>query len=531
MSPFRRFATDQDGFTLVAVTVSMMVLGLFAVGAWAASNNALPGATRDVDSKRAYEAAEAGIQWYQFQIQKDTNFWTQCADSTNQIYMGGARPATSATTGWRNVPGSQEAFAVELMPNTAGTTDATCQDDPATALLSDGVLTVRSTGRFNGAVRQIVAKFRRAGFIDYIYYTKRETSPPAAYGNVADTTWAGKNCDKIRSQRPTTNLPSDNRNGCTEIQFRNTDVISGPFHTEDSSVLVCGTPQFGDTSADKVEITNATSATTWFKQASGCSGTPTPKGTLLAPAKTLDLPKNNLQLANQATITLKGATCLKFDGASLYAYTNQTTWGQGGTINCTGTATLYTLASNTVIWVANNGACPDSYDYLQNYANSSNCGDVAVWGKYGTNVTIGAQDDVIVKDDLTQANDDAMMGLVANQFVRVYHPVSPTNRSSNQSGCSNNGGAQVNDITAAILATQGSFITDNWDCGASLGDLNVTGAITQYWRGAVGTSGNTGYTKNYVYDKRLRYREPPNFLDPTTALWSILRQSEQSPVK
>jgi hypothetical protein len=185
-----------------------------------------------------------------------------------------------------------------------------------------------------------------------------------------------------------------------------------------------------------------------------------------------------------------------------------------------------------VIWIANNGSCTDPYDYIQNYNNSSNCGDVAVSGSYSTNVTIGAEDDIIVTADLTHpTGSDAMMGLVANQFVRVYHPVSPTNRTSNQSGCSNNGGARVNNIDAAILATQGSFLTDNWDCGSSLGNLNVDGAITQYWRGAVGTSGGNGYTKAYVYDPRLRYREPPNFLDPTTALWGLLRQSEQSPVQ
>ncbi|WCB94765.1 hypothetical protein DSM104299_03504 [Baekduia alba] len=518
MNRCRRFVSDQEGFTLVAVTITMMVLSLFAVSAWAAANNALPGTTKDSDSKRAYEAAEAGVQWYQFQVQRDTNYWTKCADATNGIFLKGGRPATTATTGWRNVPGSDEAFAVELVGDT--TDNATCQADPGSHLLTDGVLTVRSTGRFNGKLRQIVAKFRRAGFIDYIYYTKRETAPPPSYGNATNVQWAQDNCDQTRLTRPS---------GCTDITFRDTDVIAGPFHTEDSSVLVCGNPQFGSSAADKVEIVKAPNASSWYKQ--GCSGSVTPTGTLVAPAKSLELPKNNLQLASQATYKFKGNTCLKFSGATLTVYPNQTTWGVGGTVNCTGATTTYTLGANTVIWVANNGTCPDAYDYLQNYSNSSNCGDVAVSGNYGTNVTIGSEDDVIVTDDLKWANTSAMMGLVANQFVRVYHPVTPSNRSSNQGGCSNNGGSQVNEIDAAILATQGSFITDNWDCGSGLGNLTVKGAITQYWRGAVGTSGGNGYTKDYNYDKRLRYREPPNFLDPTTALWGVLRQSEQSPVQ
>lgn len=511
-----RLIADQEGFTLIAVAITMMVLSTFAVTAWAAANGALPGTAKDGDSKRAYEAAEAGVQWYQFQVQRDTNYWTECADPSNGIYLKGGRPATSATTGWRNVPGSTEAFAVELMGTTSS--DTACESNPGTALLNSGVLTVRSTGRYNGKVRQIVAKFRRSGFIDYIYYTKRETANPITYDSATQQQWARDNCDTTRDLRNTS---------CHEIQFKSTDIIAGPVHTEDSSFWVCGTPQFGNTSADRVEIVAAKTATSWYKQ--DCSGTPKTPGTVVAPAKTLDLPKNNLQLASQATYTLKGRTCLKFNDATLTIYTNPT-WGNG-VITCTGTSQTVTLGANTVIWIANNGSCTDTYDHIQNYDNSSTCGDVAVSGTFNTNVTIGAQDDIIVTGDLTHPhNEDAMLGLVANQMVRVYHPVSPANRSSNGSGCSNNGGSQVNEIDAAVLATQGSFIADNWDCGANLGNLTVKGAITQYWRGTVGTSAGNGYTKDYQYDDRLRYREPPNFLDPTTALWTVLRQSEQSPV-
>ena len=59
--------------------------------------------------------------------------------------------------------------------------------------------------------------------------------------------------------------------------------------------------------------------------------------------------------------------------------------------------------------------------------------------------------------------------------------------------------------------------------------LNVTGAIAQKFRGAVGTTSPTGYTKNYVYDDRLRYRSPPFFLDPVQAAWKVNRSNEQVP--
>ena len=61
----------------------------------------------------------------------------------------------------------------------------------------------------------------------------------------------------------------------------------------------------------------------------------------------------------------------------------------------------------------------------------------------------------------------------------------------------------------------------------------MTGAIAQKFRGTVGTfSGgtvSTGYIKDYNYNDRLRYREPPYFLDPVQSAWQIIRQNEQVP--
>jgi hypothetical protein len=42
-------------------------------------------------------------------------------------------------------------------------------------------------------------------------------------------------------------------------------------------------------------------------------------------------------------------------------------------------------------------------------------------------------------------------------------------------------------------------------------------------------SSNSGYTKSYNYDDRLRYREPPSFLDPVQVSWRVVRQTEQVP--
>ncbi len=144
-------------------------------------------------------------------------------------------------------------------------------------------------------------------------------------------------------------------------------------------------------------------------------------------------------------------------------------------------------------------------------------------------MTIAADNDIVVTNHLDRNSAGLLMGLIANNFVRVYHPVSDdcdTNRTGTVSNLR---------IQAAILALNHSFIVDNWNCGTPTGDLSVDGAIAQKFRGPVGTGSggsiSTGYRKDYEYNDRLRYREPPYFLDPVQAAWRIARQNEQVPAQ
>ena len=177
-----------------------------------------------------------------------------------------------------------------------------------------------------------------------------------------------------------------------------------------------------------------------------------------------------------------------------------------------------------------NGTCGAGYEPLDPYSAPAGCGDVTVHGTYGANLTIAAEKDVIIDGDLRRSGD-VMLGLIANNFIRVYHPV--RNRGANNS-CTNDTGT-MNDVTidAAILSLQHSFTVDNYYCGSALGNLTVNGVIAQKFRGPVGRgNGNSvlnGYTKRYNYDDRLRYRSPPNFLDPVQSAWRIVRYTEQLP--
>src|SRR5262249_48045091 len=146
-------------------------------------------------------------------------------------------------------------------------------------------------------------------------------------------------------------------------------------------------------------------------------------------------------------------------------------------------------------------------------------------GNYAGQLTIAAENDVIIDGNVTRSSSGDLVGLVANNFVRVMHPVCPssnlgctggtisseTAKGTCNSGVNGTGSLNNPQIDAALLAIDHSFIVDHYDCGSSLGTLQVNGAIAQKFRGAVGTTGGTGYLKDYNYDDRLRYQEPPHF--------------------
>ena len=91
----------------------------------------------------------------------------------------------------------------------------------------------------------------------------------------------------------------------------------------------------------------------------------------------------------------------------------------------------------------------------------------------------------------------AVMGMVANNFIRVMHGVTTrSGTTQGQCGSAANVSAQTLSslrIDAAVLALNHSFIVDNFDCGAPIGGtppsagLIVNGVIAQLFRGTVGT--------------------------------------------
>jgi hypothetical protein len=163
-------------------------------------------------------------------------------------------------------------------------------------------------------------------------------------------------------------------------------------------------------------------------------------------------------------------------------------------------------------------------DNSTTYGEEAECGSVYVKGNYSKALTIGAEDDLTINGSITETgvstgsppSGTTTLGLMATRFVRVYHPCTSSN---NEEGIKNIW------IYAAILSTSHSFLVDNYGCGKALGELNIYGAVAQKFRGIVGTSGGTGYIKNYIYDERLATDEPPYFLAPLDAGWKIARET------
>jgi hypothetical protein len=313
-------------------------------------------------------------------------------------------------------------------------------------------------------------------------------------------------------------------------------------HSNDA-LYVCGDPSFnGDTDTYYNSPTSqSVSGSTSFggpgviKNPLSCSNTVFfNRNNDPASGANLAFPPANTTIKNQADGTVGGTGCL---------YTGPTTI----TLKSTGlmdVVSAKTRSTNSGCTPGTNKSLPvNGVIYVQtvptsssnpNYSSCSGSacnGDASVKGTLKGQLTIAAQNDIIITDDLqynTYPGGTDVLGLIANNNVAIYHPTD--NNDNNASGSITNPR-----VDAAILALDHSFYVQNWKDGNPLGTLTVNGAITQEFRGAVGTfnssSGNpsSGYTKDYNYDTRLKYLSPPYFLSPTASAWTRLSYSEIQP--
>ena len=489
---------SEDGFVMIIVLGVLVVAGLLAVAAFTAANSDINLSHRDATQKQAYYAALAGIQEYEYQMQANPNYWETCKTPSGEVPQE-----------------ANERYEVALLPaSTAPSSLKECSTaKPFESMIESkgaavNTFRIESTGYAGKDKRTLVATFQVTGFLNYVYYTNYETEDPGLYSKSAG-------CAKKKySERP---------GNCVSIQFTSGDAVNGPMHTNDAAD-VCGAASFGRKGHSPADVVEMNGGTYNF---GGCSGTPTYN-------------------TSTGTFSTKGAELLPpTSDTTLGAYVEAEDEFSGVThIVMHGTEKTLTVTNSakevkTIPWPKNgliyvhsgSGACsysykPENSDNSEEEAKETNCGNVYVSGTYSESLTIGAEDDLIINGSITPTSVTTMgeappgtvaLGLIANNYVRIYHPLE---------GEENGPGSLKNPwIYAAILSTNHSFVVDNYAEGKALGNLNVYGAIAQDYRGIVGTTGGTGYIKNYVYDERLAVNEPPYFLSPLNAGWKVARET------
>jgi hypothetical protein len=513
---------SEDGYTMLAVIGAIALITVLVSAAVAATNGDLGLTKRNLDEKRAYAAAQAGIADYAFHLNDDNGYWKRCTavPAPNAVNLQGANPLKT-----RQVPGAtgDERYAIELLRSSSTAQNCNANNPPYYNMLEQsgtyvGTFRIRSTGYSGDAKRSIVATFKKAGFLDYVYFTEYETSDPVTYGYAnpsPEFETVSRECATFRRDgRP---RATSTRDWCNTIVFVDDDDIDGPMHTNDDFCINPGDePNFGRSATDAIEV-GAPSPGYHSSSSSGngCTGPaeePGP-GTFITDADILEPPPTNADLKTYA--------------GPPYTYTGQTRIELSGTNMRVNGGSLVPIPPGGVIYVQNDPstACSTNYSpFNVTYPASSPCGNAIVRssGSYSGQLTIAAQNDIIIDGSLVHSGN-GLLGLIANNFVRVKHPC--------EDDVDLPGSLSDPVIDAAILAIDHSFIVDHYNCGDddNLGTLRVNGSIAQKFRGAVGTTRGTGYTKDYNYDDRLLYQEPPHFFDPVTFAWHVGRQTLDFP--
>lgn len=350
------------------------------------------------------------------------------------------------------------------------------------------------------------------------------------------TTQPGKKPVKVR-KTDATNIAFT----CGEISFGGNDVITGPLHTNDA-MAISGPVQFkGKTTTSWYTGTSPapTDLTRLWRPTSGFSGTPNgAQPAFLAP---LGIPRSNAALRAQASIPGQGClytgeTSIRFSGTVMYVKSpNTRSTTSSLCLDTASRAQEQKITTPSVVYVQDStDACTTKFPYEEQDAGdeagsattaySCQYGTTYVSGTLSGQTTLATSRDIVVTGDLKYAeNTDGkdVLGLIPTNYVWVYHPV---DKNGNEVLAASD---RPRRIDAAILALNNSFVVQSWGKGATNSPtLTINGVIAQKYRGPVGTSGGTGYKKNYVYDERLKFLPPPYFLTPEDAPWTVNRLTD-----
>lgn len=545
LHPRRHLAApaDDQGYVMITVLGAMTVMSLLVTLTLNYSLQATHAGRNEQDRSAALAAAEAGVEDYLARLNADPGYFNK------NVTTGGAVIAT----------GARYDFKVT---------------NSVTSIQSSGKINLESTGTVNGEKRKISVQLGKPSFLDYLYFTKYETTDPVANGSSTTT-----QCEKYRY--PGTS--SRDQNICPDIRFAASDVLDGDVYSQDS-ILIRGDAKFlgkfetgWNDPAKKFWIDDATNSKPTFSKGRGY--------------RWLDFPSTNTSLKDQAAkpggCLFKGPTRILFksDGYMDVRSPYSGTTSGCGVYSASSPNAVQTVPvpDNNVIYVddftGTPTGCANASDVTKltgfpiatdNSLTQGNSGlvygckkgDVFVEGWLKGRVTLGSANNIIVTGDLRYvgANNSAtstgiptaagqkpnaadssgtdVLGLAATNFIEVYHPINCT---WNNGSCTNDkdvtgsGYPKTNiQIDAMNVASAHSFIVPFWNAGNSLKQLTVLGGIVQKFRGPVAIGDNaggivSGYSKNYNYDPRLRYNPPPYLADLASSSWQRNTWAEVKP--
>jgi hypothetical protein len=476
----------------------------------------------DLDGKRAYAAAQSGMQAYLYSLNvnaSNSSWWETCANDKSNNGAGTAVPVPGATTG----------ATYSYVPVPANGATACSTTDPVGSLIdgTTGTLRMAFTGYAGNATRTVVASFRTLSPLSFLWYTVYETEDTSITG-------ATSGCNRFYYQSP--GPPSS-----CDIYWVTGDHMNGPMYTQDQFLIAPNNaPTFGrsgtqDAIVSQVPTNNPNDIYAGSLAYGATATNPEPN-----PTNQVDLPADNSNLANDAVkhgVVFTGTTTLHVSGSTAVGYNCPDTTQS----HCTSVSV--DLTQKPIIYSQNGSGCniaytPTSVSYpaftsmtpptgstgYGTTAYDGPCGDVYIDGSYSAPLTVAAGNDVIVTGNLVNSTDtnltgttsptgSATLGLVADEYVRVMH-------------CNGTSGNPNVTIDGAILTLQHSFFVDNYGCGGTpQGTLTVHGAIAQYFRGIVGTVAASGYLKNYNYDDRLSLILPPYLFDLQNTQWAVFRET------
>jgi hypothetical protein len=536
----RRGARGEDGAALLLVVGVILMTSLFLLTSLGLAVNNLAPTRRDQDAKVAIAAAQAGVDEYISRLTANSDYWeNQGVDSSN--------PAFTTGVPIQGTGGAGASYTYKQLTN---------KDDVA----KTGKIVIQVTGTSRPSAstgtpvsRTLTATLTPKGFLSYVYLSDVEVIDPDLLGLSATGACGNYYYANITGRKACSN----------NIQWAGSDKVNGPLHTNDAMLINGSTNFTNPTTETSWPATQgaAANAVTWWTTAS--QGYPL---TAYEPvyAAPISLPSANAKIKSYVAPDVdgdtttpvgpgcyyQGATKIVFTGTTMSVLSPGTSnpltpsrcynpaatargtlqvglpippviYVDAGSLSCTvgaigypATGEKYTAGtSSDLSWDGNS---------TSNQTTNYNCqrGTAFVQGTADAQVNVVANDDIVVTGDLVDADvtSSDVIGLIAGSCVWVYHP--------QKTGGSNlYATPPVSTIQAAILALRHSFLVQNWNGGSSLGVLTVTGAIAQKFRGPVATSSGgtvvTGYQKNYVYDSRFQYLQPPYFLKSDTSPWLV----------